>query len=375
MQATDTPSTAASPPRPGTAPAVAPRAGRERHPRTLQLVQFLAAAVWYLCARAISATVANVLALRFDLSDTQPLIYALLLLFLVVVGLSLLRSMEDRSIEARAPLRTALGLPKRVTSREEWTMGAALGWGLAVAAVLPMALTRSLNVQLWTAPHAFYLLGLSLLTLAAATLAHALAIYGFGFQRLIAATGPVRATLFLIFVLAAAHATVAPPYGTPEGTRVLVDMLMTLLLCLCWLRTHGVWLLWGLNFAWAASTAVLFGLPIAGDASFGSVVDTRAAGQAWLTGGAYGPAAAAFSILVLLAAIPVLVRVTRDYAWDYTHLPIVPGGYDVTIAPPAAHAAMEQAAATASASSLVQIQPLQMQQAAPSIPAADSVPE
>jgi uncharacterized protein len=342
----------------------------------VQLVQFLAAAVWYLCARAIAATVANVLALRYDLSDTQPLLYTLLLLSLVVIGLSLLRSMEGRGMEGGSvPLRTALGLPARATSREEWTMGAALGWGLVVVAVLPMALTRSLNVQLWTAPHAFYLLGLSLLTLAAATLAHALAIYGFGFQRLIAATGPVRATLFLMFILAAAHATVTPPYGTPEGTRILVDMLMTLLLCLCWLRTHGVWQLWGLNFAWAASTAVLFGLPIAGDTSFGSVVDTRMAGPAWLTGGAYGPAAAAFSIIVLLAAIPVLVRVTRDYAWDYTHPPIVPGGYDVTIAPPAAHAAMEQAAVTASASSLVQIQPVQIQQPLPSVPAADSVPE
>ena len=254
-------------------------------------------------------------------------------------------------------------------------MGAALGWGLAVAAVLPMVLTRSLNVQLWTAPHAFYLLGLSLLTLAAATLAHALAIYGYGFQRLIAATGPVRATLFLVIVLAAAHAVVTPPYGTPQGTRHLVDMLITLLFCLCWLRTHAVWLLWGLHFAWAASTGVLFGLPLAGDISFGSVVDTRAAGPVWLTGGGYGPAAAAFSIIVLLAAIPVLVRVTRDYAWDYTHAPIVPGGNDVTIAPPAAHTAMEQAAVAASASSLVQIQPVQMQQPPPSVRAADSVSE
>ena len=36
-----------------------------------------------------------------------------------------------------------------------------------------------------------------------------------------------------------------------------------------------------------------------------------------------------------------LYRVTTDYAWDYTHPPIIPGGYDVTIPPPAAHLAME----------------------------------
>jgi hypothetical protein len=103
-------------------------------------------------------------------------------------------------------------------------------------------------------------------------------------------------------------------------------------------------------------TAALFGLPLAGDNSFGSVVDMRAFGPAWLTGGSYGPAAAAFSILVLIAAIPVLVRVTDDYAWEYTRPAIVSGGYDVTIAPPAAHIAMENAA-QASPPALVQIQP------------------
>jgi hypothetical protein len=146
-------------------------------------------------------------------------------------------------------------------------------------------------------------------------------------------------------------------------------MMAVLLLCLCWLRTHGVWLLWGLHFAWAASTGVLFGLPLGGDSSYGSVVDTRAVGPVWLTGSGFGPMAAAFSILVVLAAIPILVRATTDYAWDYTHPPIIPGGYDVTIPPPAAHVAMEQAAQAApltSPGSLVQILP-----ATPRGPTAD----
>jgi hypothetical protein len=150
-------------------------------------------------------------------------------------------------------------------------------------------------------------------------------------------------------------------------------MLTSVLFCICWFRTHGLWLLWGLHFVWAASITALFGLPMAGDAAFTSVVDTRAFGPAWLTGGAYGPGAAALSILFLLAAIPVLVRVTGDYAWKYTHPPIIPAGYDVTIAPPAAHVAMEQAAQTAQPvdpASLVQILP-----AAPQNPATGSAPE
>jgi uncharacterized protein len=335
----------------------------------LQFALFLAAIAWFTCARVLSASAANGLALRFDLTDTQSLIEALCLLFLVVCGFSLLRVIERR----RAPLRLTLGLPRRATSGQEWATGAAIGWGLAVASVLPMALARTLNVHLWSDARAFHLLGLGLLTLFIATLAHALAIYGYGFQRLIEATGPVRATLVIV-ILTAIHAALIPtPYGTPDGTRILVAMLASLLLCICWFRTHGLWLLWGLHFAWAASTAAFFGLPIGGDTAFTSVVDTRTSGPVWLTGGAFGPIAAATSVLLLLAAIPIVVRVTRDYAWNYTHPPIIPGGYDVTIPPPAAHVAMEQAAQAAppvNAASLVQILP-----ATPQSPTVSRPPE
>jgi len=307
---------------------------------------------WFVVAQTIAASAANGLALRFDLNDSQPLLQAAMLLFLAVLGVALLQSMERRGVS----LRFALGLPKRATSAEEWGMGAALGWGLTIASVLPMALMRSLSVQMWNAPRAYELLALNLLTLAALTLAHTGVIFGFAFPRLVKALGPVRATMMLIAIVAL-HATLVPaPYGTPEGTRLIVEMLAALLLCLCWLRTHAVWLAWGAHLSWAVSTAVLFGLPLTGDTSFASVVDTRTAGQLWLTGGPYGPAAAAFSILVLIIAMPVLVNATDDYAWNYTRPEIIPGGYDVTVAPPAAHIAMEETAKAKPA--LVQIQPL-----------------
>jgi hypothetical protein len=327
-------------------------AGRLSRPRSLDFALFVAAILWFQCAQALSASTAGVLELNFDLGDWSPLIEAALLLLLLVCGLALLRRIEH----SLAPLRVTLGVPRRATSRAEWGTGAAIGWGLGVAAVLPMALARTLNTQLWLAPRAFQLFGISLLTLALLTLAHTLAIYGYGFQRLIDATGPVRATLVLMAGVSVVHSALPAPYGTPEGTRILVDILMTLLLALCWLRSHAVWLAWGLHFAWATAIAVLFGLPIAGQVRFGSVVDTRAIGPAWLTGGEYGPAAALFTIFIFLAAIPILVRASSEYAWKYTHPPLIPGGYDVTIAPPAAHVAMEQASAPVSPASLVQIQ-------------------
>jgi hypothetical protein len=113
-----------------------------------------------------------------------------------------------------------------------------------------------------------------------------------------------------------------------------------------------------LHFAWNASIGVLFGLPISGMDDFASVIQTRAVGPLWLTGGNYGPEGAGFTAIVLLIGVVILVRITRDYAWNYTHKPIVSGGYAVEVAPPAAHVAMEQEAKPAPANSLIQILPV-----------------
>ncbi len=295
--------------------------------------------------------------MRFELYDEQPLLAAVFSLFLLVLGLAALRRIEGR----RMPLRMALGLPRRRTSREEWGKGAALGWGLAILSVATIALGHGLNVETWFAPRAWELFALSLATLFVATLANTLALFGYGFQRLIEAAGPTRATIALMLLVGVAAATMQTPTGTPDGVRLLVELLGVLLLALTWLRTHGLWLGWGLHFAWSASIGVLFGLPLRGKLDFSSIVDSRTSGAVWLTGGSFGPGAAAFSVVLLLIAIPILVRVTSDYAWDYTRPPLIPGGYDVTIPPPAAHVAMEQsalAAAPVSPGTLVQIQPL-----------------
>ncbi len=319
-----------------------------RRPRTMQFAIFVAAVGWYFCARELAGSAASGLAFRFDLDDTQPAIAAACELFLVVICLALLRGIERR----RAPLAMTLGLQRRSTWREEWLVGAAIGWGLAVAAVLPMAIARTLDVRVWASPRGFELLGLSLVTLAIATLAKDVGVHGYAFQRLIDAIGPVRATI----AMAALSAVYTILSSDATWTAIAVSAAMSVLVSLCWLRTHAVWLLWGLHFAWAASTAALFGLPLGGNTDYSTVVETRAIGPEWLTGGGYGPAGAMLSILVVVVGIVVLVRVTDDYAWNYTRAPIIPAGYDVTIAPPAAHVAMEQAAAVNPAS-LVQILP------------------
>jgi uncharacterized protein len=307
-----------------------------RSERTLQFALFITSVAWFLAADTVAAHSARGLAERFGLEASRPLLTSAFLLFLLAVGFSVLQAIAKR----RSSLREVLGLPKRPTSTREWQLGVALGWGLIVLAVLPMALAGTLHIYLWTQPRAFGLVLLNLLTLAIAALAEEVAFRGYAYRRLIDAIGPVTATIAMALLFGFAH--IFNPGATSAST--LVTMLAGLLLSIAWLRTHGLWLGWGLHFAWNASMGILFGLPISGIGDFASVVQTRAAGRLWLTGGNYGPEGAAFTVIVLLIGIAVLVRVTRDYAWHYTYVPIVPAGYPMEPTPPPAHAAMEQMA-------------------------------
>ena len=316
--------------------------------RPLQFSLFLLSAVWLFVSQSLAGRAALGLSVRFNLSDERNLLTVVFLLFLLAIGFSFLQMIAHRD----SSLRAALGLPRRATAAREWSTGAAIGWGLVVLAVLPMAFAGALHVEFWTEPRAFWLAVLNLATLAIAALAEEVAFRGYPFRRLIELIGPVKATILMSIFFGALH------MFNPAATwiSVLITMFAGVLLSIAWLRTHGLWLPWGLHFGWNASMGILFGLPVSGIVDFSSVVQTRAIGRSWLTGGNYGPEGAFFTILVLAIGIVVLVRVTRDYEWEYTHKPIIAGGYPVDVAPPAAHTAMEQ---EAKPPALVQILPVE----------------
>ena len=327
---------------------------QRRSERALQLALFVTSAVWFLAADTVAGHAARGLSERFNLAAARPLLTSIFLLFLLALGFSLLQTVARR----RSSVREVLGLPMRPTSLREWQLGAALGWTLVVLAVLPMALAGTLTIQLWTQPRAFGLLLLNLVTLAVAALAEEVAFRGYPFRRLIEAIGPVAATITMSLFFGLLH--IFNPGAT--WTSTLVTMLAGLLLSIAWLRTHGLWLGWGFHFAWNASMGILFGLPISGINDFASIVQTRSFGRLWLTGGYYGPEGANFTAIILLIGIVILVRITRDYAWHYTYVPIVAAGYPMEAQPPATHLAMEQQAQQAqqakpAAVSLVQILP------------------
>ena len=108
-------------------------------------------------------------------------------------------------------------------------------------------------------------------------------------------------------------------------------MALGLVLSVAYLRTRGLWLSWGLNFGWKASRALLFGLAVNGVNSHSPVVQGDPMGPFWLTGGGFGVEGSWVTFIILLAALPVVFRITRDLDFLYNAPVIVPGGIPVDL--------------------------------------------
>jgi uncharacterized protein len=334
-------------------------------PRSLHLALFVTGLLWLLAAHAVAFRAAEGIAVRLGWSAAgQDLLVNLFLLFLLLVGFAVLNWIGTR----QGSVRLANALPKRVTAREEWSRGAVIGWAAALAAVVPMVIGGALHPQFLFAAPAWGNAVVSVISLVVAAVATEVAFRGFLFRRLIDATGPTTATILLSLIYAMIGSL------GPNGTSLsfVVTVVAGVLFSMAYLRTHALWLGWGMHFAWAAATAVLFGLPVGGIASYSSVVQTDTTGPIWLTGGVYGPDGAFFTAIVLFIAMGVVYRVTRNYAWSYTHPEIVPGGYPMDVPPPPAHAAMEEAAAARP--TLVQIAPASTSNGLERPPSPESAP-
>ncbi len=342
-------------------PATASTPPPPRPSKSLDLALSIAAIAWYLAARELAARSASGISQRLDLLAIGFVLKPLFLLFLLLVGFSVL----DMIARRRSSTRDLLGLPDRPTAREEWGIGAAIGWSTLLLAMLPVALLGSIHLQLWTEPRAFLYAALSLIGAALGSLAIEIVFRGYALRRMIDAIGSTGAALCmsLFFGLLFAFS----PGAT--GISVVVMTLLGLLLSIGWLRTHALWLSWGINFAFTASLGFLFGLPVAGSTDLSSIFQSNAFGRRLVTGGEFGPEAAPFTAAALLLAIFAVFRLTRDFAWNYTHAPIVAAGYPMDVAPPPAHAAMS-AAAPPPPPPLVQILPSTPQQRSAADPPA-----
>lgn len=318
---------------------------RRALPHTFNLALVLAGALWIVAAGSIASRSAQGIINRINLPVLDNLLQQAFFLFLLLWGFTTIHWLATRTA---TDARTTNALPKRPTIAEEWKRGAALGWGLLLLAVLPMMLTGTLHPEFSPELRNWGLAVVSLATLALSTLALEVAFRGFIFIRLIRATTPVAATILLSLFYA-----LLSGYGSNASFRsVIVTFFLAVLFSIAYLRTHALWLGWGIHFAWNASMAIFFGLPIASNSAYNDLVFTSVTGPDWLTGGPYGPQGATLTLFVLIAGIIVLYRISRNYEWSYTHPPIIPAGYPMDVVPPPAHTAMESAAAPAA---LVQI--------------------
>ena len=247
----------------------------------------------------------------------------------------------------KQPLREQ-GLDLRSGWRREGALGMAYGWALAVICVLPLTIVGGISVVLLTGWRDGAWLLIDLLFFLLLTLSEELAFRGYGFQRLIAATGPFTATMMAAVVAAIAQLLV------PGSSRasVLVAVVTTIILSTAYLRTRALWVSWGINFGWKASRALLFGLAVKGDASHSPVIEGNPMGPFWLTGGGYGLDGSWWTLLVLAVALPFLFTLTRDLDFVYNAPVLIPGGY------PMEGDACAPAPSAPAPAALVQIQPL-----------------
>ena len=313
---------------------------QQSHPRPFRLRQltlFTASAGWVVAADALATRAARGIAIRFQWSDAFLLLDAIFLVFLLVAGFVLLEMIASRNLPHQPTLRQTIGLPSRPSAKTEFATGAAIGWAVVLCSVVTMALAGALHIRFWLEPRSLGLAILNLATIGLLALAWEIAFRGYAYRRLIESIGLTSATI-VISIVSTIFSTI-----NEESTYVstTIAILLSLLLCVAWQRTHGLWLGWGMRFAWIAALGVVFGLPVSGMDNLSSVVQTRALGRIWLTGGDLGPEGALLTPVLLLVAGVVLMKATRDWAWHYTYQPIVAAGYPMDVAAPPAHAAME----------------------------------
>jgi hypothetical protein len=323
-------------------------------------LQFIVAVCYFFLARSL----AHHGALGLTNQDWAPLTEQAMLVFLLLLGYAAFGSWMDRQ---SSPI-SEQGLPRRAGWASEAGLGLVTGWSIAVVCVLPMVLAGGIAIVLDLQSSAWGWLVADAAFFALLALAEEIAFRGYGFQRFAYAVGPIGASLGY----AAFYAIVQSLLPGSSRASVAVSVMLTLVLSMAYLRSRALWVSWGINFGWKASRALLFGLAVSGVNNHSPVVQGDPMGPFWLTGGGYGVDGSWVAFFVLLAALPVVYRLTRELDYHYNAPVIVPGGIpvDLDAAARSQHEAATRPAEPA-APTLVQILPIA---APPPAPVSDPSP-
>jgi hypothetical protein len=310
-------------------------------------LQFIAAVCYFFLARSLAYHGALGLASE----QLAPLVEQAMLVFLLLLGYAAMGSWMDRE---SSPV-SAQGLPRRAGWPGEAGLGLSVGWSIAVICVLPLVVAGGIAIVLALQSSAWGWLLADTAFFALLALAEEIAFRGYGFQRFAHAVGPLGAALGY----AAFYAILQAILPGASRASVAVSVALSLLLSMAYLRTRALWFGWGINFGWKASRALVFGLAVNGVNNHSPVVQGDPMGPFWLTGGGFGLDGTWIAFFVLLGALPVVYRLTRDLDFRYNAPVIVAAGIPVDL-DAAARAQHEAAmgAAEPAAPGLVQILPV-----------------
>jgi membrane protease YdiL (CAAX protease family) len=318
-------------------------------------LRFIIAVLWFFLAREL----ARHEALGLTGVQWQPLAEQAIFLFLLLAGYAGMGLALDGQ---QHPLKEQ-GLPRRAGWPGEAGLGLAVGWALVVACVLPMIVGGGIAIVLILGHSAWGWLLVEAAFFALVALAEEVAFRGYGFQSFERAVGPLGAALGF----AAFYAIVQAQLPGSSHSSIVVSVVLSFVLSLAYIRTRALWLSWGINFGWKASRALVFGLALSGDNSHSPVVQGNPMGPFWLTGGGFGLDGSWMAFVLLLVALPVVYRLTRELDYRWNAPVIIPGGIPVDLS--AAAKGQHEAAMGTATPGLVQILP-----AATTTPPASSEP-
>ena len=282
-------------------------------------LEFIAAVLYFFVVRSFARNAS--LGIHRDV--WQPLIEQILTVVLLILGYAAFGSLFDRQPRSIA----AQGLPLRQGWTYEIGIGAAIGWGAVVVCVLPMLVIGGIAVVITPAGSAWGWLAADGLYFALLALAEEVAFRGYGFQRFAQVVGSSGAA----FGFALFYAIMRAVQPGSSNASIAISVVYSFLLTTAYLRTRALWVSWGLNFAWKAVQALLFGLTVAGVSSHSPIIEGNPMGPFWLTGGGFGLDASWWACIVLLAAFPVLYKATRELDFKHNAPVFEPGGIPVDL--------------------------------------------
>lgn len=156
--------------------------------------------------------------------------------------------------------------------------------------------------------HGFVALAIGAWSFAGVALFEELLFRGFLFQRLVDGTGALVAQLSMAILFAVAHWDNPGMEGATQVWATLDIALGAILLGLAYLRTGSLALPIGIHFGWNWVQGSVLGFDVSGIGQAGWLSPQLLDKPQWLSGGAFGPEASVFAVLVDVASIALLWR-------------------------------------------------------------------